>query len=194
MSQDELPEPNALPVGLPAPVDDGGADHLVGAVLPPVVLETSTGAPVTLNKVSPGRWVLFIYPSSGDPDAAIPDGWDQIPGARGCSQEACSFRDNLAALRNHGVNEVLALSSDRAEYQNFLIERFHLSYPMISDPHLELAESMGLPTFTAAGSALYKRLTMVIDGDTVEHVFYPVFPPDTHADEVVDWVRRHSSG
>ncbi|MEU3066332.1 redoxin domain-containing protein [Streptomyces sp. NPDC006906] len=113
------------------------------------------------------------------------------PGARGCSQEACGFRDNLDALRAEGVDRVLALSSDRADYQQALVERLHLPYPMLSDPRLTLADELRLPTFEADGQTLYRRLTLVLRGATIEHVFYPVFPPDTHADEVVRWFRDH---
>ncbi len=188
---DSLPQADPLPSGLPAPVDDGGAAHLPGRTLPPLSFTGTDGGDIRLDAVSEGRWVLFCYPLTGDPAADIPEGWNEIPGARGCSQEACGFRDNLAALRADGVDRVLALSSDRADYQQALVDRLHLPYPMLSDPGLTLADALRLPTFEADGQRLYRRLTLVLRGATIEHVFYPVFPPDTHADEVAQWFRDH---
>lgn len=181
--------PDSLPLGLPVPEDDGAAQHLLGRALPAITLASTDGSEVKLDTVSEGRWVMFVYPMTGEPGVDSPDGWDDIPGARGCSQEACSFRDNLAALQALGVGRVLALSSDRLEHQQALIERFHLPYPMLSDPGLLVAAALDLPTFSAAAATFYKRLTLVVDASRIAHVFYPIFPPDTHADEVVDWLR-----
>ncbi|NEY35796.1 redoxin family protein [Streptomyces sp. PRKS01-65] len=186
-----LPEADPLPSGLPVPVDDGAAAHLPGRTLPALSFTGTDGATVRLDTVSEGRWVLFCYPLTGDPAADVPEGWNDIPGARGCSQEACGFRDNLQALRAAGVDRVLALSSDRADYQQALVDRLHLPYPLFSDPRLTLADALRLPTFEAEGRTLYRRLTLVLRGATIEHVFYPVFPPDTHADEVAQWLRGH---
>ena len=192
LSTSELPQPDVLPAGLPAPLDDGRATHLEGLTLPPLVLQSTDGTPVQLDRLCAGRWVLFIYPTTGDPDAAMPQGWDEIPGARGCSQEACSFRDNLAALRTFGVTAVYALSSDALEFQSSLLERFHLSYPLVSDPRLELVRELKLPTFDSEGNNFYARLTMAINGSEIEHVFYPITNPATHADDVVEWYRRRA--
>ncbi|WP_411119944.1 MerR family transcriptional regulator [Streptomyces sp. 058-1L] len=186
-----LPKADPLPSDLPAPVDDGAAAHLPGRTLPALPFTGTDSSDIRLDTVSDGRWVLFLYPLTGDPAADIPEGWNEIPGARGCSQEACSFRDNLDALRAAGVDRVLALSSDRADYQQALVHRLHLPYPMLSDPRLTLADDLKLPTFEANGQRLYRRLTLVLRGATIEHVFYPVFPPDTHADEVAQWCRNH---
>lgn len=186
-----LPQPDPLPDDLPVPMDDGAARHLPGKMLPALSFRATDGTAVRLDKISTGRWVLFIYPSTGKPGASIPPGWNEIPGARGCSQEACSFRDNLDALREQGIERVLALSSDRVEYQDALVRRFHLPYPMLSDPTLSLARELRLPTFEAKGTTLYKRLTMIVRGRTIEHVFYPIFPPSTHATDVLDWLRAH---
>ncbi|MEU6012038.1 MerR family transcriptional regulator [Streptomyces sp. NPDC047453] len=185
-----LPQADSLPADLPAPVDDGAATHLPGRTLPALSFTGTDGSAIRLDAVSDGRWVLFLYPLTGDPAADIPEGWNEIPGARGCSQEACNFRDNLDALRAQGVDRVLALSSDRADYQQALVNRLHLPYPMLSDPGLTLADELKLPTFEANGQTLYRRLTLVLRGTTIEHVFYPVFPPDTHADEVAQWFRN----
>ncbi|APE25256.1 MULTISPECIES: MerR family transcriptional regulator [Streptomyces] len=186
-----LPKADPLPPDLPVPVDDGASAHLPGRTLPALSFHGTDGGDIRLDTVSDGRWVLFLYPLTGDPAADIPEGWNEIPGARGCSQEACSFRDNLDALRAEGVDRVLALSSDRADYQQALVDRLHLPYPMLSDPHLQLADELKLPTFEANGQTLYRRLTLVLRGATIEHVFYPVFPPDTHADQVAQWFRNH---
>ncbi|TKS96129.1 redoxin family protein [Streptomyces lasalocidi] len=186
-----LPKADPLPADLPAPADDNAAAHLPGRPLPALTFTGTDGSNICLDAVSDARWVLFFYPLTGDPAADIPDGWNEIPGARGCSQEACSFRDNLDALRSEGVDRVLALSSDRADYQQALVDRLHLPYPMLSDPRLTLADKLKLPTFEANGQRLYRRLTLVLRGATIEHVFYPVFPPDTHADQVIQWFREH---
>ncbi|MBH5333273.1 redoxin family protein [Streptomyces pactum] len=186
-----LPQADPLPADLPVPSDDGAADHLPGRTLPALAFTGTDGTDIRLDAVSPNRWVLFLYPLTGDPAADIPQGWNEIPGARGCSQEACGFRDNLDALRAAGADRVLALSSDRADYQQALVDRLHLPYPMLSDPRLTLADHLGLPTFEADGQRLYRRLTLVLRGATIEHVFYPVFPPDTHAEEVTRWLRNH---
>ncbi len=194
-----LPQASPLPTGLPAPLDDGGARRLPGRALPPLELAATDGSTVRLDRVARGRWVLFVYPLTGEPGVDVPRGWDEIPGARGCSQEACSFRDKLRDLQEAGVEEVVALSSDRTRYQQELAVRLHLPYRLLSDPELRAADALELPTFTAPAlprdsggpQRLYKRLTLVLDGPAVRHVFYPVFPPDRHADEVLDWVRNH---
>ncbi len=191
-----LPKADPLPDGLPVPEDDGLAVHLPGRVLPPLPFTGTDGVKVRLDSVTRGRWVLFLYPLTGNPAVDVPRGWDEIPGARGCSQEACGFRDNLAALQEHGAERVLGLSSDAADYQEDLVRRLRLPYPLLSDPELRLAGALHLPTFEVDGTTLYKRLTMIVDGDLIEHVFYPVFPPDAHAAEVVEWLaaRRCSTG
>ena len=188
-----LPQPDELPEDLPVPVDDGGARHLPGRVLPALAFRATDGAVVRLDSVSAGRWVLYIYPLTGKPGLDMPKGWDEIPGARGCSQEACSFRDNLAALRTQGAEQVLALSTDRTEYQHDLVRRLHLPYRMLSDPILSLGRALDLPTFETNGMVLYKRLTMIVRGDAIEHVFYPIFPPNTHATEVLEWLSANPS-
>ena len=188
------PVPDPLPADLPRPVDDGTARHLVGRTLPPLTFLATDVSQVRLDSACTGRWVLFIYPLTGNPGEDVPRGWNEIPGARGCSQEACGFRDHFEELSSHGIDRVLALSSDRHEYQVALVRRFRLPYQMLSDPKFELETAMDLPTFEAFGQRLYKRLTMVLTADTIEHVFYPVFPPDTHAAEVLYWLRQNSAG
>jgi peroxiredoxin len=154
-------------------------------MLAAVIAPAPDGSAVRLERVARGRWLLFVYPLTGEPGVDVPRGWDEIPGARGCSQEACSFRDKLRELQEVGVQEVVALSSDRIQYQQELAARLHLPYRLLSDPELRAADALKLPTFTAHASPegsggpqrLYKRLTLVLDGPSIEHVFYPVFPP-----------------
>ena len=184
-------QPDPLPDDLPVPIDDGAARHLPGRKLPPLSFVAIDGSQVRLTKVSDGRWVLFIYPSTGKPGEAVPKGWNEIPGARGCSQEVCSFRDLMTELSEHGAKRVLALSSDRTEYQQALVHLFQLPYSLISDPALSLAEALKLPTFEAFGKRWYKRLSMVVFGDTIEYAFYPIFPPNAHASEVLEWLRAN---
>lgn len=183
-----------LPADLPEPVDDGAASHLLGVRLPHVALASTRGGEVRLDEVAGGRWILFVYPLTGDPEVDVPQGWDAIPGARGCSQEACSFRDFHQALLSAGAEAVLALSTERIGYQRDLAERLHLPYALVSDPDAALADAIGLPTFQASGMPddygrlMYRRLTLVVRGARVEHVFYPVFPPGDHAAEVLAWL------
>ena len=179
--------PDPLPPGLPAPEDDGAARHLVGRTLPSLTLAATDGSPVRLDAID-GRWLLFVYPSTGRPGMPVPQGWDAIPGARGCSHEACGFRDRLPALRALGIERIFALSADPVESQRALVARFDLPYLLLSDPQLTVGDQLGLPAFEAFGRRLYKRLTMALRGPLIEHVFYPVFPPDKHAAEVATWL------
>lgn len=180
-----------LPSNLPAPEDDGAADHLAGQEMPPLRLRTSDRSAVSLDSLGPGRTIMYLYPLSGRPGVDLPDGWDAIPGARGCSTEACDFRDHLHLLREAGAARVFGLSSQPVEYQAELVERLRLPFEMISDEQLQLADALGLPTFSAPGhDRLYSRLTLVVRDGRIEHVFYPIFPPNTHAQQVLDWLKE----
>lgn len=183
--------PAPLPDGLPVPEDDGAADALPGRRLPAVVLRSTSGDDVALDRLGPGRTVLYAYPMTGRPDVALPQGWDEIPGARGCTNEACDFRDHHADLLAAGASAVHGLSSQDTAYQREAVERLRLPFTMLADPGLELARSLGLPTFTTGDVTLYRRLTMVVRDGAVEHVFYPVFPPDGHSEQVLAWLRAH---
>lgn len=139
-----------------------------------------------------GRTILYLYPLTGRPGTDLPEGWDAIPGARGCSTEACDFRDHFTELKDAGIEEVWGLSSQDVDYQAEVVRRLRLPFHMLSDETFALAEALGLPTFAAAGHPrLYTRLTMVIRDGRIEHVFYPIFPPNTHAQQVLDWLRAH---
>lgn len=174
---------------MPVPEDDGAARHLPGLSLPDLHLPGTHGTMVDLRRLPEPRTVLYVYPMTGRPGVDLPPGWDLIPGARGCTPEACSFRDHLADLEAAGAAAVFGLSSQDTAYQQEVVERLHLPFALLSDEQLALAGALRLPTFTTSGLRLYKRLTMVIEEGVVEHVFYPVFPPDTHAQEVGDWLR-----
>lgn len=186
-----LPRPGPLPGDLPVPVDTGEADHLVGIVLPPIELEVARGGRLRIDHVDDSRWLLFVYPVTGDQSAEMPAGWDQIPGARGCSQEVCSFRDSSGELAEAGVGALIGLTSDSSQFQRDLIAKFHINFPLVSDPELSLARAIRLPTFQAFGRTYYQRLTMVLRANVIEHVFFPVFPPETHAESVLEWIASH---
>ena len=180
-----------LPEGLPVPADDGGADHLEGLELPNVVLPSSQG-PVDLAELAARRLVLYVYPRAGRPGRPLPPGWDEIPGARGCTPQSCGFRDHAAELAAEGA-VVAGLSAQPLEDQVEFAERNRIPYPVISDEWLELERWLGLPTFDVEGLTLYKRLALVVERRRIVKVFYPVFPPDRNAEEVLEWLRRDRS-
>jgi peroxiredoxin len=185
-----------LPAGLPVPEDDGTASHLTGKAMPPHALPATDGAFVRVDVVPEGmeRLVLYAYPRTGRPDEEplTPD-WDLIPGARGCTPESCGFRDHRADLEQARA-AVAGVSTEPTDVQRGLVERLGLPFPLLSDADLALTRALDLPTFTVAGHTLLKRLTMVIRDGVVEHVFYPVFPPDIHAQAVLEWVLAHPLG
>jgi peroxiredoxin len=172
---------------IPAPTDDGGARHLPGSRVPSVPLTATDGSAVDLSAL-PGRAVVYAYPRTGPPGAANPDGWDMIPGARGCTPQSCAFRDHFAELKGLGVSHLFGLSTQSTAYQREAAERLRLPFPLLSDERLDLARAMRLPTFEAGGMVLLKRLTLVLRDGLVEHVFYPVFPPDRSAADVAAWL------
>jgi peroxiredoxin len=178
-----------MPAGLPVPDDDGAADHLPGMAAPHVTLPSTSGESVALDDLGPGRTVLYVYPLTGRPDRGLPEGWDSIPGARGCTPEACDFRDHHEELLAAGATRVFGVSAQDTDYQREVVDRLRLPFAMLSDSELGLAAVLRLPTFQAAGMTLFKRLTLVIREGLVEHVFYPVFPPGAHAREVLAWLR-----
>ncbi|MGA7329244.1 MAG: peroxiredoxin [Rhodomicrobium sp.] len=178
------------PENLPIPEDDGAANHLVGLTLASIPLPSTGGGFVDLANLE-GLTVLYCYPKTGVPGQALPDGWDAIPGARGCTPETCAFRDHYAELRSAGANQVFGLSTQDTAYQKELHDRLHLPFAILSDAKLGFSESLRLPTFQAWGDTLIKRITLFIRDAKIEHVFYPVFPPDGHAAEVLSWLRAH---
>ena len=183
-----LHDPTILPTALPVPVDDGAAGHLIDASLPSVVLAASDGQRVDLSALK-GTTVLYIYTRTGRPGVPLPEGWDELPGARGCTPQSCSFRDHFAELRSLGVDHVFGLSTQDTPYQREAAERLHLPFPLLSDEDLEFTLALRLPTFTVAGMTLIKRMVLVISDGVVRKVFYPVFPPDKSAADVVAWLK-----
>jgi len=181
---------NTLPEGLPVPKDDGQADHLLGMTMPSVTLKSTQGREVALTGLGSGRTVIYAYPMTGRPGVPLPDGWDEIPGARGCTPESCGFRDHFAELQAAGAQNVFGLSNQDTDYQAELAHRIELPFELLSDDHGKLGSALSLPTFVVEGKALYKRLTMVVLDGRIEKVFYPVFPPDKHAQEVLDWLEK----
>ena len=180
--------PNVLPPNIPAPQDDGAADHLTGMTLPDLALPATSGGPVNLSKLA-GRTVLYIYPRTGVPGVDLPPGWNDIPGARGCTPQSCAFRDHHAELKTLGVAQLFGLSTQDTAYQQEAATRLHLPFAILSDEKLAFTKALRLPTFTVAGMTLLKRMALVIDGGKIVKVFYPVFPPDKNAEEVIAWIQ-----
>jgi peroxiredoxin len=181
-----------LPADLPVPEDDGAAAHLPGAAMPSITLPATTGEAVDLSRLGP-RAIVYVYPMTGTPGVPLVEGWDQIPGARGCTPESMGFRDQFEELTGLGA-QVYGLSVQSTAEQGEAAARLGLPFPLLSDSGLVLADRLRLPTFTAAdGVVRYKRLTLVLNQGRIEHVFYPVFPPNGHAAEVLDWLREQSA-
>jgi peroxiredoxin len=179
-----------LPKDLPVPIDDGAAAHLPGLKLPNVSIVSTNGANINIRELK-GRWVIYVYPMTGRPGVPLPDGWDGIPGARGCTPQSCSFRDHYAELKELHTG-VFGLSAQSSEYQREARDRLHLPFELLSDSGLQLKDALRLPTFTVAGMELFKRLTLVTSDGIIEKVFYPVFPSDQNADEVLTWLRENA--
>jgi peroxiredoxin len=177
-----------LPKDLPRPIDDGAADHLTGLAAPDLALAATDGTSVNVSKLR-GRTVVYAYPRTGEPGKPLIGGWDAIPGARGCTPQTCAFRDHFAELKGLGVTQLYGLSTQDTAYQREAAERLHLPFAILSDAELDFARALRLPTFSAGGMTLLKRLTLVIDDGKIAKVFYPVFPPDKNADEVIAWLR-----
>ena len=172
---------------IPAPPDDGAAGHLPGLKVPSIPLPATDGTTVDLSALA-GLVVVYAYPRTGLPGVENPPGWDLIPGARGCTPQSCGFRDHFAELKALGVGHLFGLSTQDTAYQAEAAARLHLPFPILSDEHLTLARALRLPTFETSGMTLLKRLTLVIRDGGIEHVFYPVFPPDRNAGDVVAWL------
>ena len=174
---------------IPAPTDDGGAAHLKGKKIPPVSLRATNDTAVDLSALK-GRTVVFAYPRTGEPGkVSLVDDWDMIPGARGCTPQTCSFRDLFAELKAAGARQVFGLSTQSNQYQAEMAARLHLPFPVLSDEKLKLTEALQLPTMEVAGLTLIKRLALIVDDGRITHVFYPVFPPDRNAADVLDWLK-----
>ncbi len=175
------------PPDLPPPHDDGSADHLAGRVVPSARLRSTQGGAHALSELTERLAIVYVYPSTGIPGVPLPEGWNEIPGARGCTPQACAFRDHVLELAAYGASVVGVSSQPHAEQSEFA-RREHLPFPLLSDPALELAEALHLPTFHAAGRRFYRRLTFVARERRIAKVFYPVFPAQQNAAEVLAWL------
>jgi len=180
--------PQILPPGIPVPQDDGATRHLSGLELPDLALPATDGTPVNLCRLR-GRIVIYIYPRTGVPGVDPPAGWDQIPGARGCTPQSCAFRDHFGELKRLGVAHLYGLSTQDTAYQREAATRLHLPFTLLSDEKLELTNALRLPTFSVGGMTLLRRMALVVDDSRIRKVFYPVFPPDKNAAEVIAWLQ-----
>ena len=176
-----------LPKDLPVPEDDGACDHLKGMKLPAIALQATGGRKVDLSSLK-GVTVVYIYPRTGRPDQDLLPGWNAIPGARGCTPQSCAFRDHYQELKRAGASQIFGLSTQDTEYQREAAERLHLPFELLSDEKLAFARALKLPTFDVAGMRLIKRLALIARDGVIEKVFYPVFPPDRNAGDVLDWL------
>jgi len=184
-----------LPPDLPVPVDDGATDHLKGTVVPAIELVSTDGDRLRLDDREAPRTVVFAYPRTGRPDEDFPgglDAWNAIPGARGCTPQACAYRDRFDGFEALGVR-VFGLSTQSTDYQREAVERLHLPYALLSDDTLRFAGALNLPRFEHAGLTLLKRHTLVIDRGRIEHVLYPVFPSDRDAETVLAWLHGEAA-
>ena len=181
-----------LPGDLAIPTDDGAADHLPGRKVPAVLLSSTHGGQLDLSAATERLAVVYVYPRTGVPGEPLPTGWDAIPGARGCTPQSCAFRDHVLELAAYGAS-VLGLSAQPHSEQREFAGREHIPYPLLSDPDLRLADALGLPTFEAAGTRFYRRLTFIARGRRIAKVFYPVFPPHRNPSEVLDWLAQESA-
>jgi peroxiredoxin len=179
-----------LPPNLPRPVDDGAADHLTGMPLPLLMLRSTSDRMVNLENLTAQRIVIYCYPMTGLPGKPLPEGWDLIPGARGCTPETCNFRDRHQELLKLQV-EVFGLSTQTTDYQREMAQRLQLPFEILSDSEFKLCDRLRLPTFEVEGMRLVKRLTLIVRSGRIEHVIYPVFPPNENAEQVLGWLRRH---
>lgn len=182
---------SVLPPDLPVPVDDGGSDHLPGMRLPAIPLRSTSGRDVVLASL-PGWTVVYSYPRTGEDGLAPPPGWNEIPGARGCTPQTCGFRDHYRELTEVGA-AVFGMSTQTPEYQREMVERLHVPFEVLSDAELAMVHALRLPTFRFREMTLVKRLTMFLRDGVIEHVIYPVFPPDRSAEEAVRWLQGAAS-
>jgi peroxiredoxin len=183
-------DPYTLPPDLPVPEDDGAADHLPGTTIPRLELPTTDQRALDLAEAAQRLLVLYIYPRTGKPGHELPTGWDDIPGARGCTPQACAFRDLHAEIAATGAH-TLGLSAQPIAEQHEVAERLHLPYALASDPLLTVADALRLPTFEVDGMTLYKRITLIADRGRIEKAFYPVFPPNRNAQDVLGWLQAN---
>jgi peroxiredoxin len=180
---------NQLPDNLPVPLDDGAADHLWGLTLPKISLQSTQGKLIPTGDIA-GRVVLYCYPMTGQPGVPLPDGWDEIPGARGCTPQTCAFRDHFQDLQSLGA-EAIGMSVQSTEYQREMAERLHLPFPVVSDIDYQFQKALNLPTFVTAGMTLLKRVTLIANSGVIEAVHYPIFPSNSDAEWVINYLKNN---
>lgn len=180
---------NQLPDNLPVPLDDGAADHLKGLMLPQISLQSTQGKDIAIGGIA-GRVVIYCYPMTGQPGVALPDGWDEIPGARGCTPQTCAFRDHYQELQALGA-EVIGLSVQSTEYQREMAESLHLPFPVVSDINYQFQKALNLPTFVTAGMTLLKRVTLIANAGVIEAVHYPIFPSNRDPEWVINYLKNN---
>ena len=179
---------NQLPANLPIPADDGGASHLVGMSLPNLSLMATNGEKINFKAI-PSWLVIYCYSMTGQPNVALPEGWDQIPGARGCTPQSCSFRDHYQELQSLGA-EVVGLSVQSTEYQQEMVNRLHLPFLVVSDVNFQFQKALNMPTFVAAGMTLLKRVTLIANDGVIVAVHYPIFPSDSDPAWVINYLKQ----
>jgi peroxiredoxin len=180
---------NQLPADLPVPQDDGSTNHLKGMRLPNISLNATNGKAVNLGDIK-GKLVIYCYPMTGQPNVDLPNGWDQIPGARGCTPQSCSFRDHYQELQSLGA-EVIGLSVQTTEYQKEMVDRLHLPFPVVSDANYQFQKALNMPTFVTAGMTLLKRVTLIANNGVIVAVHYPIFPSDSDPLWAIDYLKNH---
>ncbi len=185
-------DPTILPADLPVPEDDGAANHLSGLAMPRVALPSTGGGTVDLSALT-GTTIVYLYPRTGRPGEDLPTGWDAIPGARGCTPQSCGFRDHFAEAKAVGVDAIYGVSTQTSAYQREVRDRLALPFELLSDERLTLAHALDLPTFQTDGMTLLKRMALVLRDGRIVKVFYPVFPPDRNAEEVIAWLRDQAA-
>jgi peroxiredoxin len=187
-----MPEPQdfPLPSNLPVPQDDGAARHLKGMAVPTISLRSTSGGSVDLSQTGTSRTVVYCYPMTGVPGKPLPEGWDLIPGARGCTPQTCGFRDQFSEFSRLGA-KVYGLSTQTTEYQSEMAQRLNIPFAVLSDAQYEFCDALRLPTFEVEGTRLLKRLSLILRAGKIEEVFYPVFPPNESAEQTLDWLRKH---
>lgn len=183
-----MEEMTKLPGDLPVPTDDGACNHLTGKLVPSIALLSTRGRCIDLSAIA-GRMVVYCYPMTKQPGIPVPDGWDAIPGARGCTPQSCAFREHYQELKDLGA-QVFGLSTQSTEYQIEAKNRLHLPFDLLSDCDLTFANILNLPTFEIEDKHLIKRVTLIVEDGKIIKVFYPVFPPDKNADEVLNWLKK----
>jgi peroxiredoxin len=187
MNQSNLLKPDWSKI--PAPELDVSLEHLNNFIIPEIKLLSTSGDEIDLSKLN-GLSIIYVYPMTGQPNIALPKGWDEIPGARGCTPQSCSFRDNFSELKKLNIENIFGLSSQTTKYQKEMSERLHLPYPILSDEKLLFANALKLPTFKVDNMNLIKRITLITNNNKIIKYFYPVFPPDQNVNDVIFWLKE----